>query len=384
MTRLKKMLFSNVNPFPTPEQELLLKASLFSENEAIKAWELWNKKVDFEGYFDNGSFRLLPLVYKNLLQTGREILFMGKLKNVYLQSWYKNQKLFYSCANQVQSLSENSINNLILKGIPLSLEVYQDHGVRPMADFDIMVPLSQVEGAISILERQGWIIEKKEYLEYNLLYGKSISFKQEGEPDLDLHWLPFFEAHKINTLTEFWDRAEPLRIFGISTLRLCFADMLLHVILHGLHYNPEPPIRWVPDSVKLIQNCNEKIDWDCFLREMRKYEASYKVKIAFNYLSNTFGTVIPGEVIRQINSVKIHHAERMLFKYSALIEEESEAGFFKKIFQLYLIYLRQAEKCGFLKRLLGFLQFLRFRTRNKDLLKILFYYLFYHKKFSNH
>jgi len=87
------------NLFPSKVQEVLLKAALFQGDEAVYYWNEWNNLVNFEAFFDNGSFWLMPLVYKNLVDIKPEIKYLGKLKNIYLQSWYKNQKLFSESAS---------------------------------------------------------------------------------------------------------------------------------------------------------------------------------------------------------------------------------------------------------------------------------------------
>jgi hypothetical protein len=214
------MIVKYTNPFPSPEQELLLKAALFNENEAVKAWQQWNQVVNFEGYFDHASFRLLPLVYKNLSHLKPEVLFAGKLKNVYLQSWYKNQNLFYFCSQVTTYLSENQVYPLILKGIPLSILAYKDRGARPMSDIDMMIQLHEAERTLRLLREQGWMPENEEYIEYNLQYGKSICLKNDQDIELDIHWYPFFEAHGKAGVNDFTDRKYAFKVNDVQLYSL--------------------------------------------------------------------------------------------------------------------------------------------------------------------
>ena len=58
----------NVKGFfwPTHEQELLLKAVLLQGEGSIAAWKSWADAIDFD-QLDAGSQRLLPLLYRNLV-----------------------------------------------------------------------------------------------------------------------------------------------------------------------------------------------------------------------------------------------------------------------------------------------------------------------------
>lgn len=368
------MMNNPQNPFPSKEQETLLKAALMAGNEAGIAWEEWNSLVNFESYFDNGSFRLLPLVYKNLVFHKIQHKYISRLKNVYLQSWYKNQKLFYESGNILRQFEEKKIRTLVLKGIPLSILAYKDNGARPMADLDILVPFNQANEAIKFLKSGGWKPENDEFIEYNLKYGRSMMFRNQEGFELDLHWHPLFETRNNDDENDFWKRAIPLELAGFPTFSLCPSDMLLHVIVHGLRWNPEPPIRWVPDAMKLVSTCNDQLDWPYFIRQVRKYRVVLQVKKAFKYLTDNFHLEIPVPVRKELDQIPVTVAEKLLYREAKKDEEKHKDRLFSKLYQLFLIYLRQSDETGFFKHLKGFTRFMNFRTAGKSKLRILWYY----------
>jgi hypothetical protein len=136
----------------TPNQELLLKAALFSGEDALEAWSKWRDAVDWEGHFEPGSFRLLPLLYNNLHKHGVDDSAMGKLKGIYRQAWSKNQTLFHEMAKVIEFLQNAGIKTMLLKGASLSLLYYKNNGSRPMADIDVLVPLKQARLADELLQ----------------------------------------------------------------------------------------------------------------------------------------------------------------------------------------------------------------------------------------
>lgn len=363
------------NPFPNKEQEILLKTALFPPADVAMYWKEWNNLIDFESFFDIGSFRLMPLVYKNLLKCETEIPFIHKLKNIYLQNWYKNQQLFHEGSKIVSEFELKNIKTIILKGAALSHFAYKDKGVRPMSDIDIMVPYNQAVEAMKLLKSNKWKAEFENYIEYNLKFGRSMMFRREDGFELDLHWHPFFEAQEKNKEADFWDKAIPFELSGIQSQSLCPADMLLEVIVHGLRYNPIPPIRWIPDSVKLILNCHNEIDWDYFIDQTRKYRVALKVKKAFDYLKDTFNLSIPEAVDKNLKQIRISYAEQLVY-FDAMQQDEDEVDrFFNKLYKLFLIYLRQTKDRGLIRQMIGFWRFLRFRTAGKNAFAIVWYYM---------
>jgi hypothetical protein len=79
----------------------------------------------------------------------------------------------------------------------------------------------------------------------------------------------------------------------------------------------------------------------------------------------------------------VSYRERIIYKNSKLIEEEKELRFFRKLFQLYLIYLQQSGEKGILKQMIGYIKFLRFRTHYENPLKVLYYHIFVKRKQEN-
>jgi len=105
---------------------------------AQPAWQAWRAAVDPQ-QLDIGSHRLLPLLYHNLRALGVADPSLPYYKAVYRQTWYKNNTLFYQMAAVLTALQAAGLDTLVLKGTPLAIQYYQDIGLRPMGDFDLLV-----------------------------------------------------------------------------------------------------------------------------------------------------------------------------------------------------------------------------------------------------
>ena len=124
--------------WPTPQQELLLRAALSDGDESLPAWRAWRSDADPQ-LLDAGSARLLPLVYRRLREPCVNDEWQPLLKQAYRQTLGRNRLLFHHAAAFCDELARLGIRALLLKGAPLSQIYYQDPGARPMSDIDILV-----------------------------------------------------------------------------------------------------------------------------------------------------------------------------------------------------------------------------------------------------
>ena len=137
------------------EQEILLRAALLQGESALAAWQQWTSAADIDR-LRPGSYRLLPLLYRNLSALGVDDPLMSKLKGIYRQTWYKNQLLLGQLAGLVRTFHQADIPTLLLGGAALSILHYHDLGARPVFKCALLVPAGQALQAVNLLARLGW------------------------------------------------------------------------------------------------------------------------------------------------------------------------------------------------------------------------------------
>src|SRR5690242_11253266 len=141
--------------WPTKEQELLLRAALLRGDEALAAWRRWRPLFE-AGSFDEGSRRLLPLLYRNLkLEQLPDHLF-NRLKEEYLHTWSQNQFCLRRIQSVIAAFNEIAIRHMLLKGAALAILYYEDVGLRPMKDIDLLVPHDQARQSMLELRNLHW------------------------------------------------------------------------------------------------------------------------------------------------------------------------------------------------------------------------------------
>lgn len=365
--------------FATREQELLLRATLLDGQDALAAWQAWKAMVDLEGHHDNGSYRLFPLLYKNMERNGNKDPFVTRLKGIYRQAWYKNHRLFHDMSIILRHLHDAGIRTMVLKGAALAVLCYENYAVRPMADVDVLVHPSQVLLAIDILEKEGWK-PTTELTEDDLLYRHSKQLKDCSGKEFDLHWHLLSDSCWDGADTDFWDGAVSLTIGGVSTLSPNPADMLLHVIVHGVKWNPEPPIRWIADAVSLIKMVKPGIDWMRFMAQAKKHRVVLHVRKALNYLHDTYGILIPSVVLHTINNVRISPMETLEYKYvtrNPEISSDTFLGSLSGAFPEYVMeYRRLHNGAGGVRAIRGLTKYLQYRMKKDNLSDLLSYLIF--------
>ncbi len=307
------MNVGDANQIATRRQELLLRAAVAKGPAALAAWQAWSRAVDIETDLDHGSFRLLPLLYVNLQQMGVVDPLMGRLKGIYRQAWSKNQTLFHDLAIVVERLQAAGIKTMLLKGAPLSLLYYKNNGARPMADIDLLVPHAQARPAYDLLVAAGWTPTPT--LNEGLLnYDHSLHFTNASGRELDLHWC-LFHGCCHGDETDFWATAAPVRMAGVATLAPGPTEMLFHTVVHGMAWNPEPPIRWVADAMTLIQSPDAAIDWTRLIQLAERHRVGLRLKNGLAYLGAAFPAAVPPAVMDALNHLPVRYLEKMEYRF---------------------------------------------------------------------
>jgi len=361
---------SKSNAFPTKEQELLLQAALLNGADGKDALAQWLDAIDFEGEMDYGSFRLLPLLFHHLKKQGRDLPIMSRLKGIYRYAWFKNQQLFFELGKTLNTLRQAGIPTMVLKGAALTVQVYRNHAIRPMADMDILVPASQAVETYEILRALGWSRQSGSCFEKDLKYRNATGFKNCSGIEFDLHWHPIKDSSIIASQKRydelFWQSAVPIEIAGEPTLAPGLPESLLLVIAHGIWDNAVPPIRWVADAVFLIRFFQAKPNWQRFILLVRRYNLPLQMINALYYLEETFRAAIPPFVFEKLKQMPAGFPQKALSR-SCMGETK---GTWHKMIQItpgIVEYLRVSGDIEAAKLLAGFPAYVFYRMHNKKL-----------------
>ncbi|MCX6714776.1 MAG: nucleotidyltransferase family protein [Candidatus Uhrbacteria bacterium] len=306
--------------FPNSEEELFLKLVL-SHNDAFRAlWEEWKSRVVFDN-IDHATMRLLPLLYLRLQSLKIEDSLVGRIKGVYRYAWYKNQRLLESTRQVVELLEKQNIPVLLMKGVPLLLTAYKNPGARFSGDIDLLVHPADALRAMEVLHAyscvpKGHLYPSTRNLSYEsiLKHFHEVSFVNDHEIEIDLHWRIFENEHKMSSEL-IWKNAVPLEIQSTQCLMPCTEDLLIHVIVHGAEYNTHRTLRWVVDAITLIKN--QPIDWQKLLLHTIEHDCVIEMQTACSYLVKTFNVNFPESFLKNLSNRSVSNEKQIAYVNSS-------------------------------------------------------------------
>jgi len=358
--------------FPTKLQELMLKACLLQSSEATDAWEQWESLIDIDG-IDEGSYRLFPLLYNNLKSLGLNHPLLIKFKGLRRYIWYQNHLIMKGVETLVGSFHKAGIPMLLLKGAALILRHYQDYGLRPMRDFDLLIPPEKVSEAIILMDSSGWkpLAKNPEELtpEYRSFYNALI-FRDSSDHEIDLHWYESRMCRGKNDDNEFWKEAIGVKIGDTPLLCLNPTHLLIEVCAHGARWNFVPPIRWVADAMTILKT-SPSIEWNRLVQLTRKRHLTLQIYETFTYLKDKMNAPIPDDLLTRLKKIPVSKNDRSIYKIHCC--PEYLRGPFLEMKLQYLIYERSMKKGSLLGNVLRFPKFLQMVWRIDNPWKVPFH-----------
>jgi hypothetical protein len=338
------------NYWPTPDQELLLRASLLPGPAAAEAWSELRPRFDLDD-IDAGSQRLFPLLYRNLRRERIDDSGWPKLKRMYLHTWSRNHMLFHHAGLLLDHLARAGIPTLLLKGAALVHTYYDgDIGLRPMNDLDLAVPATRATQAAEVLSHAGWSARYTITPSFLRIKHAGV-FEGGGGRECDLHWHVFEECCRPGDDDDLWQASKEIEFSGRRTRVLSPSDQLLHVCAHGAKWAHEPGIRWIADAMLVL--ATGPIDWPRVVEQARRRRYVIRMRETLGFLHARMMAPVPDSVLDTLAARPVSRLER--FESRILQREHRLLG----QLLLYWCHHRRAHDGGALSAALTFPAYLR-------------------------
>ena len=300
---------------------------------------------------------MLPLLYRNLLALGIDDPMMKKLKGIYRYTWYRNRVLFDGVEVALRSLHESGIRTMLLKGSALVVLHYQDHGVRPMYDVDLLVPAEDALKASDILLRLGWSrpsATRKRSRPASSPCVMAGTSRTGPTSKLDLHWRLLLEYCPVDADRDLWEAAVPALLQDVPTVALCPTDLLWQVCVHGLQWNEVPTIRWVADAMVILKTSLPFIDWDRFLARTRQHRVILPLREGLAYLREVYHAQVPDAVLEALDTGAVSRTEAVEYRAKG-----APQSILRDAVQLWCLHARLMRHATQVQRFAGFPEFLQ-------------------------
>ena len=340
------------NSSPNNEQKLLLQAALWQGEAAIDSWQTWRTSVNIDD-IDRESYRLLPLVYRNLSALKVTDSHLGRLKGVYRRTWVENQVFFQQIASILDSFQAAGIETMLLKDAALNLYYYQDYGLRTIENLDFLVNSKDVLNAIPLLQKLGWEIQGN-IANPKIPFTHIVGFKKEPKQYLNLRWHLYGEGFNENGENQFWQSAILTQVNNLPVYVLSPTDQLFYTCGSGIFRNTVSPVRRLVDAAIAIYTYPDRIDWHQLIKLAENYRLILALKTQFIQLSEILNAPIPDSILLELKNLSVSQMEQEDYQvFSA--EKLTVLDRFK---MRYFQYLRTTKNAEF--NLIGFLRYLQY------------------------
>ncbi len=312
--------------WPTPRQELLLRACFLDAPEANRAFEEWRASADLEN-IDDVSTRLLPLLARRWGSDPPDAEAAELGARIRLAHWMQNRQRIELAAELNGILAEGGIEGMFLKGIAL-IPHYGDSGLRAMGDIDFLVRVPDAVGAFEALRRAEWIPEDglpSGDLPDQMRVRHAWQFNRGPEEICDLHWHPVVRCYSPRVAEKFWSHRRRARI-GEHSLQIAGAsEQFFHACAHGLQWSWTPQTRWVPDAMTILNGGGAEsgngesraaaedrgaVDWNAVTELAMDAQMTIRLLDAMEYLSARLEAPVPRGAIEALRNHKAPNWER--------------------------------------------------------------------------
>lgn len=161
----------------SPLDKYLLCSAIDQGESVLKNWFKWKKQGDFN-HINTASYRLLPMVYQNLLQHHIKDELTNYLKGTYKRAWLENQLLFQQILPIEKAFEAHNIAYCWLGEAALSKGLYGIECIRPIAHIVFGVSKSDRSKACSILNKLNW--ERAKFFQIRNLVEQTAMFKNNN------------------------------------------------------------------------------------------------------------------------------------------------------------------------------------------------------------
>jgi hypothetical protein len=203
----------------------------------------------------------------------------------------------------VQAFTQSWIAAIPFKGPALAISAYGGISLRSYCDLDLLVKPDDMAGARRILHELGYaddaVLNPRQEREYRRTEcALQLQNARRGHV-VELHWR-LTERHASITLPidEFWRRAVPLVIAGMTVPTFCPEDLLLYLCVHGAKHRWER-LEWIC-SVAGVATRNSGLDWEAIVRAAEEYRVSRILRLGVLLAHSVAGGPMPPLIARGV------------------------------------------------------------------------------------
>jgi hypothetical protein len=292
-------------------QRQLLVAALAEPSVAAAAWRLARPGFDLDR-LEPGSYHLLPMIYRNLVDANEDDELLPRLKGIYRKTWVTNNLLVARTGETHEALEREGIQSVFVEGIVAAQELYPDIGLRPSAVV-VLVDRDDLATVTTVLRRVGWreppgLLDGAAHVAHLFDEAGNMCAVRRR---LSIDFVPRTDHTRTST---FWDALETRAIGGAVVRTLPRTESLLATIVLHARTGESRNIQWLLDATLMLER---GIDWERLVAVAEEHQQTVRLRAALAYLAELPGPAPPAWVIERLKAPHVPVRERLGYLLSS-------------------------------------------------------------------
>ncbi len=282
----------------------LLRAALLDGEAAERSFRAWRQTLDLET-IPYGQQRLLPLLQANMVRLKIDDPMIDRFRGVRRYHWARNLHSMALAHSVFESLRQNEVPFIVLKGAAIVAAYLSDRSLRPMDDIDVLVHDEHVATAVSALTDIGLAPPNMDprIVADQRLRESLPGWSFEGHhQNIDLHWRALHLDRTPHADDRFWKAHRTASLDGDPIWILDPAHHLLHIIAHAAQELASAAVQqWSADAVVLIRQ-SVGFSWDELLSEASERQLSAVTLDALEFLRRELDVSVPQWALMELGA----------------------------------------------------------------------------------
>jgi hypothetical protein len=285
----------------SPEALMLILAARLNLNlsDAARIEALLRSDINWQTLMiDSARLGVQPLLYKHLSQP-RWSQFVPpdvlvSLKRLYRKESLRNVRIYGLVEQLLKAFDDAEISMVLLKGAFLGRWIYQDIGLRPMGDVDLLCRESEASLVKTKLNELGFH-QKTVYPSplhervYAIDRGWHLKpFYSSKSAMIEVHFSIFPNVpHGFAEMERVWQGVEQRLADGLPVSFLAPGDLLLYLCLHLMHHLHigRWQLYWFCDIHEVTAHYGDEIQWGSLFKTAAKLGVTSQVQSILHLLS---------------------------------------------------------------------------------------------------
>ena len=239
------------------------------------------------------------LIYKNLLKL-KEIPddVIGRFQNIYYSTVRSNILKINELDRIIDALGGAGVEVISLKGAVASEKIFNDIGLYPSSDIDILIKTEDIDGSRDVFMEMGYELVDKEfdrYRDYYLQEGYHSVFSN-GILCVEPHWNLFFRY--FTTPPEFWWKESIIISSERHRYRVLSPEKDVLYNSFRLFSKSFNVLRFLVIIAETLRYYADDIDWEKLLFYARLYKFENVLRVVMRMTEELLGAPVPGEYCR--------------------------------------------------------------------------------------